>query len=528
MKHLTRNLALLAAVGLVAGQAHGADMAVMVRDAPVHAVPSDPTGPVEADATPDTLNAQYAALSRPAPQSRPVQRRTPEAPAPQSGPADGASAPVAQRIIDAAGSFEAYLRRSAAIDAKFANGPAVAKAVATGSAYEIAQFQEGEVAFAALAALQDAAFVQGVYDISRDPRDRADLADRLTARPEIVLQLDGADEAAGMVSGLLANMGARLVKAGQAVRQSAYDVQHQDWSKEDVPNADKRLAGAKALGAAKASLKEADTDALIKTLVALRKAGPSGLSRNPSPVVTRGLAVAALAVLGRAGEEDADHIAPLLTDAKSADCMKMSKLNLYQCMAAAGPEYEDVFCLGAHAMIDTGQCVIQASGQTPIPTSLERTSAPRTTQSVSVPIALGSSRGPERQAAYGRARPGRPAAPFAAPAPPPPEALGEDEADASDVAPVARDDGYDRARQAAAADRGEGQGAGEDADQAPATADNRPDDAYPDRYARRDDAPAPTAAPVYRAPPQPPAPYGYPYAPTYGPQGGYGYYGYGR
>ena len=28
----------------------------------------------------------------------------------------------------------------------------------------------------------------------------------------------------------------------------------------------------------------------------------------------------------------------------------------------AGPNYEDVFCLGRHAMMDTGQCVTQASG----------------------------------------------------------------------------------------------------------------------------------------------------------------------
>ena len=76
------------------------------------------------------------------------------------------------------------------------------------------------------------------------------------------------------------------------------------------------------------------------------------------------IAIAALAIYGHAGEAQINEVAPLLTDAKSADCMKMAKLNLYQCMAAAGPEYEDVYCLGAHAMIDTGQCVIQASGQT--------------------------------------------------------------------------------------------------------------------------------------------------------------------
>ena len=42
--------------------------------------------------------------------------------------------------------------------------------------------------------------------------------------------------------------------------------------------------------------------------------------------------------------------------------MNLSKLNLYQCLAVARPHYEDVFCLGQHAMMDTGRCVIKASG----------------------------------------------------------------------------------------------------------------------------------------------------------------------
>jgi len=43
--------------------------------------------------------------------------------------------------------------------------------------------------------------------------------------------------------------------------------------------------------------------------------------------------------------------------------MTMAKLNLYQCLAVARPNYEDVFCLGQHVMMDTGRCIIKASGQ---------------------------------------------------------------------------------------------------------------------------------------------------------------------
>ena len=51
-----------------------------------------------------------------------------------------------------------------------------------------------------------------------------------------------------------------------------------------------------------------------------------------------------------------------MSDPADAHCIKMAKLNLFQCLAVAGPHYEDLFCLGHHAMMDTGQCVISAAG----------------------------------------------------------------------------------------------------------------------------------------------------------------------
>jgi hypothetical protein len=40
----------------------------------------------------------------------------------------------------------------------------------------------------------------------------------------------------------------------------------------------------------------------------------------------------------------------------------MSKLNLFQCLAVSKPWYEDVFCLGQHVLIDTGECIYASSG----------------------------------------------------------------------------------------------------------------------------------------------------------------------
>ena len=509
MRRIGASLAVLAMAGLVGGQAFAQAGPIAVGDAPVHAVPSDDAGPVDAEAVPGTLNAQYAERAKPV-----------AAPVRQSRPVEGPAVAFAPQLIDAAGAFDAYMRKAAGIDPKFVDGGAVAKAVNTGAGYEIQQFQEGLVAYAALAALQDPAFVRDLSDIARDPRDRDAMADRLAADPGAVMEIDGADEAAAMVGGVLVRMGVDLLAAGKSIKQSAYEVQHQAWSKEATPDPQRRLAETKSQSAAKISLDAAQTDELIKTIVALRKAGAGqgGRGGQPSPVVLRGLSLAALAVFGRAGEADLPRLAPLLSDAKSADCMKMAKLNLYQCMAVAGPHYEDVFCLGQHALIDTGQCVIAAAGgQSAVSDAqLQAVSAP-VSRSVSVPIALSAGAGPEQERAYApvpeadrtarEAVVDEPPAPAVEPPlpPPPPRTLSRQEA----------------AREAAGRDDRDDEGA-----------DERSPDRYPSYAERapvqrtyRDDRPsyAPPQAPDYPqapayAPPQAPA-YGsqaYPQSPAYG------------
>jgi hypothetical protein len=72
--------------------------------------------------------------------------------------------------------------------------------------------------------------------------------------------------------------------------------------------------------------------------------------------VARGVALAALSVLG---DERQAH--SLMSEPHTTSCLHMAKLNLYQCLASAGPHYEDIYCLGQHAMIDPGQCVVEAT-----------------------------------------------------------------------------------------------------------------------------------------------------------------------
>src|SRR3546814_4278918 len=101
-------------------------------------------------------------------------------------------------------------------------------------------------------------------------------------------------------------------------------------------------------------------------------------------LVIHSLAVAALASLGYADDDDMAQIDPILADRRAARCFKMSKLNLYQCLAVSKPHYEDVFCLGQHALMDTGACIMQGAG---VPGPLDVKPAPLPVAEATAPAA---------------------------------------------------------------------------------------------------------------------------------------------
>jgi hypothetical protein len=72
--------------------------------------------------------------------------------------------------------------------------------------------------------------------------------------------------------------------------------------------------------------------------------------------VENALALAALALLDGAGENARANTDALMFERQSLDCFESSKLNLFQCLAASRPYYEDMFCLGRHVVRDLGQC----------------------------------------------------------------------------------------------------------------------------------------------------------------------------
>ena len=79
-------------------------------------------------------------------------------------------------------------------------------------------------------------------------------------------------------------------------------------------------------------------------------------------MVARAVTLAALSAIGMAGDEQVSRIMPNLTDPEATFCLNMARLNLFQCLAVAGPHYEDMFCMGQHVLMDTGSCLIRSSG----------------------------------------------------------------------------------------------------------------------------------------------------------------------
>ncbi|WP_269714261.1 hypothetical protein [Caulobacter sp. NIBR2454] len=271
---------------------------------------------------------------------------------------------LSPRVVEQAAAYRGYVQSAGAISPNFADGLQVAQAVKTGSAYESRQLMSGAVAYAAVVALQDPAFVSAVREFAADRNQRTQVAQQILRDPAYAAVIKGADTAAGLIISALGTDGTQVYMAGRAVKQAAYDVQRQKWSKADVANRPERLAEAKALSARPHLPSQDETARLHQVSTGLAPLGltPTSAPAPYSPLVIRGLAVAALAALGEAGDAHMATIQPLLAEPTGGQCLNLAKLNLYQCLAVSKPHYEDVFCVGQHILMDTGQCLIKSSG----------------------------------------------------------------------------------------------------------------------------------------------------------------------
>ncbi|MDO9222465.1 MAG: hypothetical protein Q7U20_01990 [Caulobacter sp.] len=294
----------------------------------------------------------------------------PEGPAPYVPPPPPPPPPpitLAPRLIEEASAWRGYMTRANAISPDFQNGEQIQASLRTAAAYEPKQFLRGAVAWAAIVALQDPTFVAELRKVAADPAQRIAMRDQLIANPNMATILPGADSAAGLILQALGAEGARMVVNGRAVKQAAYTVQHSAWSKISVPDREGRLILAKSLSSTPMSGDAADVLLMQQASTGPAAATPLGLTPGAapppwSPIVVRGLTLAALAAIGEGGDANFETITTLSAEPNAAYCLNMAKLNLYQCLAVSKPHYEDIFCLGQHILIDTGSCMVKWTG----------------------------------------------------------------------------------------------------------------------------------------------------------------------
>lgn len=297
----------------------------------------------------------------------------PEAPPPAPPPPPPPALALNQSVAEAASVYVAFVREVGSIQAGFPDAESIQAAIRKGAAVEPGQLSRGMIAYGAILALQSPEYVAGVRQFAVDPAQRQQMVARIVADPAYAATLPGAEAAAGLIVTTMGQDAAAITAVAEAVENDAYTIQERRdprrrWATQPVADRTGRLEGAKALSASP-RLPSAEDSA---RLFAAAHSG-SGLNLTAAqrgapftPAIVNSLAIAALAALGAAGEDAKANTDALATESNNEFCLNMSKLMLFQCLAAAKPNYEDIFCAGRHVVRDLAQCTAQYTG--PMPT----------------------------------------------------------------------------------------------------------------------------------------------------------------
>jgi hypothetical protein len=327
-----------------------------------------------------------------------------------------------QEVVEAASVYVAFSREMAAIEGGFDNPAAIQAALQRGASYDPVQLSRGLVAYASIVALQSPEFVQGVRQYAVDRATREQLAANIVADPRWASHLPGADAAAGLIIATLRTDIDALNRTAGLIENDAYAVQadaRRSWAVAPVADREGRLADAKARSTRAMLPSAEDAARLMSAATSGSGLGLSGDRRRTAPyppVVERALAIAALAALGEAGDSTRTHA--LQDDPVSQGCLAESKLNLFQCLAASRPNYEDVFCVGRHIVRDIATCTRGAAQPAPtvLVSGVEVVPEPRITPtSLDAPVTPAPAPAPAPVQT-----PATPPAPVATPAPPRP------------------------------------------------------------------------------------------------------------
>ena len=312
--------------------------------------------------------ATVAALALPAADGFARQRKPAVVEAPPPPPPPPPAGPVAlpDRMLRDAAAYDGYVRAASATSPAFTDAAAVSAALKQAGAYAPKTLVRGAVAYGAIAALEDAAFVASVRGAGNTPEHRRQMVGYILANPAYVALFTDAAAAAGLAREAIGPASLQLYATGRAVKQSAYDIQKQAWSKAQVADLQGRLSGAEAQATSDMT---PDPDRLLAARRSVTGEAPIPLPNAPlpnsagnTPLIAHALQLAAVAALGEATGDAYDQLAGVAVDEDTQACLSAAKRNFHQCLAVAKPNYEDIFCMGQHGLRDTGACLARAAG----------------------------------------------------------------------------------------------------------------------------------------------------------------------
>ncbi|MDP3801179.1 hypothetical protein [Brevundimonas sp.] len=316
-------------------------------------------------------------------------------------------------VAQAASVYVAFTRDMAAIEGGFADPEAVQAALRRGSAYNPEQLSRGLVAYASILALQSPEFVAGVRQYAAHQATREKLVADIVADPRRASYLPGAEAGAGLIIATLRDDIDALGRAADAVENDAYAVQasydaRRSWGVAHVADREGRLAAVKARSTEVMTPSAADAAGLFAAAHSGTGLPVSGGPRRPPypPAVENALALAALAALGAAGDNARANTDALQNEPTGQRCLNMSKLNLFQCLAASRPSYEDMFCVGRHIVRDLATCTRGAAMPAAVVTVSDLVPVGPPIAAAPPPIVISPAPPPPAQAPAPAARPG--------------------------------------------------------------------------------------------------------------------------
>jgi hypothetical protein len=317
--------------------------------------------------------------------------------APPPPPPAPAGPPVALSPVlsDAASVYVDYIDTIKKLDRNFPDEASVQSRLTEMSSFEPNQLGRGIVAYGAIVAMQEPSFRSSLRAYAANTSTRREIVDRLLSDYSYVTAIAGSDMAARRVIMALSSDGQMIYSTGSMVKQSAYDIQKQSWATKAIAKRDERMALAKKNAVTLRSVSSSESTRLLSAALSgdgLTTSAPdestfATIKPSPSKTITaeealntsssidhyaqpytssvyRALTLGALALLGENHQERQDWLDQSLNASDGPSCLGLSKLNLYQCLAVAKPHYEDIFCMGQHVLMDTGQCLAKASSRT--------------------------------------------------------------------------------------------------------------------------------------------------------------------